>query len=68
MEHHVDRATPVGERVLINDGWYKTFTELRTADFRSQLNFIPQAGLSHLGDDGFCELVGPSRPLSFSSD
>lgn len=23
MEHHVHRATPMGARVLINDGWYK---------------------------------------------
>lgn len=24
MEHHVDRKTQMGARVLINDGWYKT--------------------------------------------
>lgn len=23
MEHHVNRATTVGKRVLINDGWYQ---------------------------------------------
>ncbi|MBP2449976.1 hypothetical protein JOH51_007484 [Rhizobium leguminosarum] len=26
MEHHVDRKTQMGARVLINDGWYYTVT------------------------------------------
>ena len=35
---------------------------------RGQGKIYPLAGLSHLTDDGSCEVVGPSGAFSFSSD